>query len=129
MENEKVKVLLEFIKKQIKPDFNKMTVKVFKIHKNGLIKQYKISTDESDLIIEIYNNSLVIIKGNGLKKFEIKTNKNEELLLIRQGSNIQTINSKELSKKVMDSLKKLEEIENKLKEDNLIIEWYDVIVF
>jgi fructose 1,6-bisphosphatase len=103
--NEKAKVLISFIKKQIEDKEKVLKVELYERSKRDLTKRYKIKTAESDLIIEFYENGLIKIKGNGLKKFELKTNKNEPMIIIEQGKEMMTITDENLQKELLEPLK------------------------
>jgi len=103
--NEKAKVLIGFIKKQIEDKEKVLKVELYERSKRDLTKRYKIKTAESDLIIEFYENGLIKIKGNGLKKFELKTNKNEPMIIIEQGKEMMTITDENLQKELLEPLK------------------------
>jgi len=100
--NEKIKVLINFIKKQIEDQEKLIKEEIYTKSKKDLNKKYKIRTAESDLIIEFYNNGLVKIKGNGLKKFEVKTNINEPMLIVEQGKEIITISDQKLQEELLN---------------------------
>jgi len=102
--NEKAKVLIGFIKKQIEDKEKVLKVEIYKKSKKDLRERYKIKTAESDLVIEKYDNGLIKIKGNGLKKFELKTNINEPLLIIEQGKEAITITDEQLQNELIQAV-------------------------
>ena len=119
--NEKAKVLIGFIKKQIEDKEKVLKVEIYEKSKKDLVRKYKIRTDESDLIIETYKNGLIRIQGNGLKKFELKTNNNENLVIIKQGKEMITIADDDLQNELTKAIAQLTEIKQEPTEEFIVL--------